>query len=275
MEFSIFVALMTSAISFAGEVLSAAISKVKDVASDHIFNKSFLEKTIADSTHKFEELLNSKSNEIKQEMKDQRVRECVEDVQARVASLRQLLGFTNIAEMNPQLAAQLIISALSPLHVSLEKARLGLRDSGKEDLWPYCQVVGMSALIAGYAYLGQDMPGLREELQKSIRQTQIRMLNSIANIMFQAHIEIPWERIPQLMSIEGVTELSELYMATARVWEHDRPENVENPIGTESYQQTATKILNMYTGHLSCSLCNSIVDRNVSSCPRCRAVFAN
>ena len=126
MEFSIFITLMTSAINFAGQVLSKAIYKVKDAANEHIFDKSFLEKTIADSTHKFEELLNSKSDEIKQEMKDQRVRESVEDVQARVASLRQLLGFTNMAEMNPQLAAQLIISALSPLHVSLEKARLGL-----------------------------------------------------------------------------------------------------------------------------------------------------
>ena len=118
----------------------------------------------------------------------------------------------------------------------------------------------MSALIAGYAYLGQDMPSLREELQKSISQTQIRMLNSIANMMFQSHLEIPWERIPQLMSIDGVTELSELYISTARVWNHDNPKNTPSSTHTKSPEQKATKIINPGRWEANCSECNALVN---------------
>jgi len=277
MEIQIFVTLMTSAISFAGQVLSSAISQVKrikGIASNHIYDKKFLEKVIIDSNQKFSEVLDSKSAEIKQEIKNESVRSALRDVQAHVAALKQLLAFADTTEINPQIATQLVVSALLPLHVSLEKARLCLLEYEQEDLWYFCHIIGSSTLLAGYAYLGQDMPSLREEVSKAIHESQIRMLNSIAEMRLKAQMDIPWELVPKLMEIENINQLSELYENTLQIWRNkDKSTSKDAKEILPANAHYATKVRNQFTGAYSCSECRSSVYKSENICPTCGVVF--
>jgi hypothetical protein len=286
MEMQLFVTLMSSAIGFAGQVLSSVIAKLKGSTSEQAgisnqtiigfngqqFDRTFLEDVIKDSTAKIAELLEATSNDLKQEMREQRVREAVQDVQAHVAALRQLLS---LREMNPQLAVQLVVSALNPLQVSLEIAKLRLRDYDKGDVWQYCYVIGTSALIAGYAYLAQDVPSLREDLEKTVRQVQVRMLNSIAQLMIPAKKNIPWEQVPRLLTIEGIYELSELYTLTAQNAKREdsqaRPK-ASAPVEGPTY---ASKQINMYSGLATCSSCGKNLKKDLTACPHCHSIFSN
>jgi hypothetical protein len=303
MEMQLFVTLMSSAIGFAGQVLSSVIAKLKGATSEQAsisnqmvigfdsqqFDKTFLEGVIKDSTTKIAELLEATSNDLKQEMREQRVREAVQDVQAHVAALRQLLS---LREMNPQLAIQLVVSALNPLQVSLEIAKLRLRDHDKEAVWQYCYVIGTSALIAGYAYLGQDMPSLREDLEETIRQVQVRMLDSIAQLMIPAKMNIPWGQVSRLMTVDGISELSELYYVTAQSVNKENSQATPNtlaamggpyvpsvkPVRSVKQEEGPThvsKTFNAFSGSATCSSCGKNVKLNATACPNCHSIFTN
>ena len=75
----------------------------------------------------------------------------------------------------------------------------------------FCHVVGTNALIAGYAYLGQNVPSLQKDLENSIYVFQKRLLDAIA----QSNREIPWNNVPHLLTIDGISDLVELYNSTS------------------------------------------------------------
>ena len=94
-----------------------------------------------------------------------------------------------------------------------------LEQYGKGDIGSYCQIVGFSTLIAGYAYLGQEMPTLQRELEKSALKFQNRLLDEIAQMMMQARMKIPWESVPHLITMDGVADLYGLYNSTRLIAE--------------------------------------------------------
>ncbi len=213
-ELQIFVPLMVAAIQSAGQVLSSVASKVKDVANKHIFDKTFVESIISESNDQLADLLKVATSDIKQEIREQGVIDVIQDLQADITVLGKLLDLANTSELSPAIAERLIPNALIPLQKNLEKARLRLNQYGSNDIGSYCQIVGTSTLIAGYAFLGQNVPTLQKELQNSIYNFQKHLLDEIALITIQANKEIPWEKIPHLITIDGVPELYSLYNST-------------------------------------------------------------
>ena len=110
------------------------------------------------------------------------------------------------------MAEQLISGGLVPLRTSLKKAEIRLSQYEKDDMRLFCHVVGINTLIAGYAYLGQSVPSLKKDLEESIYSFQKRLLDTIA----QSNREIPWNKVPHLLTADGISELVELYNSSPK-----------------------------------------------------------
>lgn len=220
--------LLAAGIGFAGSVIAASISQadieinvVKTqyipkesvaIVKEQVLNKQFLQNVIVQTYEHFSRLLDQQTDTIINEIQIQQIRYAVNDVQAHVQALQNLLELNTIDD--PILAIQLVTTALNPLQVSIEKARLQLEDYEGQEVWQYCHIVGTSALIAGFAFLGQDMPLLRQSLDKTIKRIQLHLLDEIAIKMLQSQEEFPWEQVPYLLTYEGVDRLLELYQKT-------------------------------------------------------------
>lgn len=211
MDVAIFIPLMVAAVQSAGQVLPIFVSKAKDVANKHIFDKEFLEKVISDSTGQLSNLLDVASSDIKKEIQEQSIIDVVQDLQAHIMALGKLINLTQSSEITPILAERLITGGLLPLQVSLEKAEIRLAHYGQDDMRSHCHIIGTSALIAGYAFIGQDVPSLQKDLEDSIRKFQKRLLDLIAKMAISTGKEIPWEKVPYFITIDGMTDLFELY----------------------------------------------------------------
>jgi hypothetical protein len=208
---------MVAAIQSAGQVLSSISSKVKGVADKHIFDKAFVKNILSDSQEQLSDLLTAIASDLKQEMREQGILDVVQELQADINVLGKLLDLANTSQMKPAIAGQLIPNALIPLQKSLEKAQIRFKHYGKDDVNLYCHIIGTSTVIAGYAYLGQNMPTLQNELENSIYKFQKRLLNEIAQITIQNNQEISWERIPYLLTTDGISELYVLYNSTLQI----------------------------------------------------------
>ena len=184
------------------------------MANRHVFDKAFIDKVVCDSNHQLAELIVLVGKDIRQEMRDQSLISAVQELQANIMVLGRLLDLANISASGPQIAVQLIPHALIPLQTNLEKTRMRLEQFGKDDLGSYCQIVGLSTLIAGYSCLGQEMPALRNELEKSALKFQSHLLDEIAQMRIQAKERIPWDRVSHLISMDGVDDLETLYSST-------------------------------------------------------------
>ncbi|MBI5295804.1 MAG: hypothetical protein HY869_10035 [Chloroflexi bacterium] len=211
MDVAIFIPLMVAAVQSAGQVLPIFVSKAKDVANKHIFDKEFLEKVISDSTGQLSNLLDAASSDIKKEIQEQSIIDVVQDLQAHITALGKLINLIQSSEITPILAERLITGGLLPLQVSLEKAEIRLAHYGQDDMRSHCHIIGTSALIAGYVFIGQDVPSLQKDLEDSIRKFQKRLLDSIAKMAVSTGKEIPWEKVPYFITIDGMTDLFELY----------------------------------------------------------------
>ena len=86
----------------------------------------------------------------------------------------------------------------------------------------FCHVVGIKTLITGYGYAGQNVPTLRKDLEDSIYIFQKRLLDAIA----QSNREIPWKEIPHLLTVDGVSDLYELYNSTLQVVSKNLPSKI-------------------------------------------------
>ena len=132
------------------------------------------------------------------------------NLQARISSLGHVLSLAKTSEITPELTNQLIRNEIVPLQTSLSKAETRLSKHEREDMRLFCHVVGIKTLIACYLYLGESVPSLQKDLEDSIYVFQKRLLDSIA----QSNREIPWNKIPYLLTTDGVSELVELYNST-------------------------------------------------------------
>jgi hypothetical protein len=215
---ALFIPLMIAAVSSSGQILTAFVSKTKetvaktkDTVTNYIFDKSFVEKVVFDSTEQLANLVNTNSAELKEEIREQSILEAIHDLQAHIISIGSLLKLVEAEEIDSKFAERLISNGLYPLQVSLAKAEQRLKFYKKDDLWLYCHLVGTNTLVAGYAYLGQNPPALQKDLENSIYLFQKRLLDSIAYISTKSGLPIPWDRIPRLVKTDGVGELIELY----------------------------------------------------------------
>lgn len=273
MEFSLFIPLMVAAIQSAGQVLSSAVAKVKDVANKHIFDKTFVENVVSSSNDQLANLLVAVASNIKQEMREQSVTDVVQELQADIMVLGKLLDLVNTSELNPAIAERLIPNALIPLQKSLEKAQMRLNQYGMDDMSSYCHIVGTSTLIVGYAYLGQSMPTLQKDLESSIHKFQKRLLDEIAQMTIQANMKISWDAVPHLLTTEGIDDLYKLYNSATSYLKPSRPKP-EKKID-DGRGKTVSKIHNLYSNKTFCSECKYEVNKSASSCPHCHSRFAN
>jgi len=265
-EFSVFIPLMVAAVQSSGQVLSSFVSKAKQAASNYIFDKEFVENTIASSTRQLDELLNATSADLKDEIREQSVRDVVEDLQAHITSIGKLLSLARTSEITPEMAERLITGGLLPFQVSLEKAELRLNRFGKDDLRLYCHVVGTNTLIAGYVFAGQKVPALQKDLKDSIYVFQKGLLDAIA----KTNREIPWDKVPHLLTADGISDLFELYSLTLQ----DVKENSSN-VEQETIKGNALKLRSFFTDTLYCSECGRKgIDKKAAICPSCKRKFA-
>ncbi len=215
---ALFIPLMIAAVNSSGQILTAFVSKTKETVAktkeavnNYIFDKSFVEKVVFDSTEQLANLVNTTSAELKEEIREQSILEAIHDLQAHIISIGSLLKLVEAEEIDPKFAERLISNGLYPLQVSLVKAEQRLKYYKKDDIWLYCCIIGTNTLIAGYAFLGQNPPSLQKNLEDSIFIFQKYLLDSIAHISTKSNIPIPWEKIPRLITIDGFGELIELY----------------------------------------------------------------
>lgn len=262
---------MVAAIQSAGPVLGSFISKTKDIADKHIFDKKFFENTIIDSSKQLAELIKVASFDLKQEMIEQSVIDVVQELQAHVASLRDLLSFVNTSEITPAMAERLITGGLLPLQVSLKKAELRLSQYEREDLRLFCHVVGTNALIAGYVYAGQGVSTLQKDLENSIYVFQKRLLDAIA----KSNGEIPWNKVPHLLTTDGISDLYELYASSVQIVEKTSLTDNRKETKSQEVAEIARIIQDPFIfSNLICSECRyKVFSRKVATCPNCSRKF--
>lgn len=210
MDIAIFMPLMVAAIQSAGQVLASLASKAKDAAKNYIFDKNFFEDTIVDSSEQLAKLLNIAALDVKQEIREQSIVDAVQDLQAHVAAIGDILSLVKTSELTPTMAERLVTAGLLPLQVSLKKAELRLSQYGRDEMRLFCHVVGLKTLITGYGFVGQNVPTLQKDLENSIYIFQKRLLDAIA----QSNREIPWNKIPHFLTADGASDLFELYNST-------------------------------------------------------------
>lgn len=215
---ALFIPLMIAAVNSSGQILTAFVSKTKETVAktkeavnNYIFDKSFVEKVVFDSTEQLANLVNTTSAELKEEIREQSILEAIHDLQAHIISIGSLLKLVEAEEIDSKFAERLISNGLYPLQVSLVKAEQRLKYYKKDDIWLYCRIIGTNTLIAGYAFLGQNPPSLQKNLEESIFIFQKYLLDAIAHTSTKSNIPIPWEKIPRLITIDGFGELIELY----------------------------------------------------------------
>ncbi len=289
----IFIPLMVAAIQSAGQVLSSLASKAKETASNYVFDKEFFEDTIVESSEQLANLINVAALNLEVEMREQSILDVIQDLQAHVATLGDLLGLAKTSEITPALAQQLISGGLIPLNKSLKKAEIRLTQHERDDMRLFCHVVGINTLISGYIYLGQSVPTLQKDLEDSIYIFQKRLLDSIA----QSKHQIPWNKVPHLLTTDGISELVELYDSTLQDAKKSSSVNssstaLENadskPNSSPTVKKrkvrdmklqevtgTASKYPILFSKDLYCSKCgwSTGINKNTLVCPSCKRKF--
>jgi hypothetical protein len=285
----VFVPLMVAAIQSAGQILASVASKAKDVADKYIFDKKFVESTVIDSAEQLANLMNVTSLDLKQELIEHSIMDVIQELQAHVASLGELLSLVKTSEITPVMAERLITGELLPLRVSLKKAELRLAQHGREDVRLFCHVVGTNTLIAGYMFAGQDVPTLKKDLEDSIYVFQKRLLDAIA----ETDYEIPWSKVPHLLTVDGISDLFELYLRSnnkkplvgeSQAVKPEEPTIKPKPsskVESKSIEKSSlqdvvgrARILHDFLSiTFTCSECGFKVYIDAETCPRCKRKF--
>lgn len=174
-------------------------------------SEQFLTEVISDSSVHLAKLITEVRDHIEEAIHRQSVLESIQLVQAKVNALRRLTDVKS--RDDAKIADHLVLSLLSPMHESLELAKLRLEMSGATEVWRYVNIVGTSALLSGYAFLGHDKPDLREEMEAEMHAIRIRVLNDLApKLIASPDHAFPWEQVPHLLTAEGSADLSALYL---------------------------------------------------------------
>ena len=204
----------------------------------HQVDKRFFNEVIDRANQNLSNVIANGIETIITEIRREQARNAVREVQAHVTTLHSLAGFN---DLDPQLAVQLMTNILNPLQIRIEYARLTLTEAEDQNLWNLCYLSGTTALITGYAFLGQDVPHLREALESRMQEIQITLIDEVARKQLSGHKSFPWEKVPRLLLPEGADDLAELYMATLKPNEgKSRSLVLAKPTGPRKKQSPAT-----------------------------------
>jgi len=204
----IFIPVLAAAVGCAGPILSAVITSQGNVTGAQALNRDFLGSVINNISGQLSAFLQVTANRVLDQLRTQHIKDAVQDLQARVNAMKSLL---NLQAVDPKLINQIIVTALNPLQVSMEVAKLRLADYGELETWQFCHITGSSALIAGYAFLGQDMPVFKQELDQTMNDVLRRILTDVARRFLSQRDDFPWEQVPNLLTVDGVQDLLVLF----------------------------------------------------------------
>ena len=198
------------AASFKGLQLSqGADAIVQDGArKDCRFDGEFLKDAIDSAFERLEALIATQVKEFKVELRKERTRQLVVSLQAKVAALKNLIV---LQDSDSGLTGDVVKSAIFPLRAAIEEVTADVGEASPH-LMDYCLIVGNSALVAAYGYLGHDAKPIRLELEMAVRRVQTSLLDQIALERLKMGIGFPWERVPRLLEAENAHELRHLYL---------------------------------------------------------------
>lgn len=177
------------------------------IVEKRVLDKKFLTDVVDKTVEKLSILLNKQTVQFFYILEEHQIRGAIQELQARVSALKTLVNYTTL---DPNIATQIMVSSLNPLQVSLNIVEIRLKDAGQNELWEYCYVVGNSALLTGYAYLGQDLPALREELEDHLKIIQNKLINQVAREIIISGGEIPWNEVPSMLKPENAYKILDL-----------------------------------------------------------------
>ncbi|MBK7318424.1 hypothetical protein [Candidatus Villigracilis affinis] len=104
---ALFIPLMIAAVNSSGQILTAfasktreTVAKTKEAVTNYIFDKSFVEKVVFDSTEQLADLVNTNSAELKEEIREQSILDSIQDLQAHIFSIGSLLKLAETEEVD-------------------------------------------------------------------------------------------------------------------------------------------------------------------------------
>ncbi|MBI3582916.1 MAG: hypothetical protein HY096_03065 [Nitrospinae bacterium] len=169
-----------------------------------------LKRAIKQSTEILGTLIKSESLAIIEKMERDRARNAIDDLKAGVTAMKEILGEDNISK---ELTEQFVTHHLVPLRRYLIKASNILDESEDKNLGRCCRIIGLTALVAGYEYLGQNVDtGLKKELGNELLALQKYMLTGYAFSILTRGEEFEWENVPDMLSPKGAESLAHLFI---------------------------------------------------------------
>lgn len=211
--------ILAAALSSAGSITAALIrrtsqtegngtSLVMHVQKERLLDSEFLRGAINNAILQLSDMLQNQTREIVIALQAENLRESVRDVQAHVKVLENLLAHQEIDE---RLRTELVQSILVPLEVGIHRVQFGDLDGSAEAIRDACIITGLNSLLAAYGFLGQDRPILKEQLEKTARNAQYKLLDGIARRSLEVGTEIPWKRLLFQLPVEGAHDLASVY----------------------------------------------------------------
>lgn len=176
-------------------------------------DKKFFIEVIDRASENLTKVISTSTKIILQEMRQQEVRKAVQDIQADIRTLHKIASYDSL---DSKVALQMMTTLLIPLQVHIEYARLVLTEPKDKNLWNLCYLSGTTALITGYAFLGQEIPALREDLESKMQEIQVELLDEVTRKLVSSRKALPLVKFPLLLHPEGADELLELYMKTLK-----------------------------------------------------------
>jgi len=181
-----------------------------------------LKRTIKQSTEILGTLIKSESLAIIEKMERDRARSAIDDLKAAVTAMKAFLAETNISK---ELTDQIVTQHLTPVRHYMIKASNILDESEDKNLGSCCRIVGLTALVAVYEYLGQNVAeGIKKELGDELLTLQKRMLTQYARSLLVRGEEFDWERVPEMLSVKGAEALAQRLIGTGEVPEETEQE---------------------------------------------------
>lgn len=192
---------------------SAANTEVQSEALRAIIRKQDqLKRTIKQSTEILGTLIKSESLAIIEKMEQDRARSAIDDLKAGVTAMKEILGETNISK---ELTERFVTQHVVPVRHYMIKASNILDESEDKNLGRCCRIIGLTALVAGYEYMGQNVDtGLKKDLGDELLALQKYMLNKYATSTLLEGKDFDWEKVPEMLSVRGAEALAQRLIET-------------------------------------------------------------
>lgn len=173
-------------------------------------NQEQLKRTIKQSTEILGTLIKSQSLAIINNIEQNRARNAIDDLKAGVTAMKAILVETNISK---ELTGQFVTQHLMPVRHYMIKASNILDEFEDKNLVSCCRIVGLTALVAGYEYMGQNVDtGLKKELGDELLVLQKRMLTQYARSILLRGEDFDWEKVTEMLSPKGAKELAQRFI---------------------------------------------------------------